>query len=179
MLCAFLAFAPGAQAENVMGQTFEDFSGTAGERWQYVADGVMGGVSQGEAEFVEADGGQAVRLHGQVSTENNGGFIQVRHRFDGGLPADARGLRLSVRGNGERYFVFLRTRGLERVFHSYRHAFEAEADWREVTLEFADFYPSHDGMPEGFSPEDVFGIGIVAYGRDFEADVTVREVTVY
>ena len=46
--------------------------------WAYLADTVMGGVSQGSAEF---DAG-ALRLTGQVSTKNNGGFIQVRTRID-------------------------------------------------------------------------------------------------
>lgn len=180
MLWALLLLAAPVAAEEGMAEIFEDFSGAAAARWDYVADGVMGGVSQGRAEIVTLEeGGQAVRLTGQVSTENNGGFIQVRHRFEGGLPAEARGLRLSVRGNGEGYYVFLRTRGLERVFHSYRQGFETGREWRTVALDFADFYPSHAGMAEGFSPGEVFGIGIVAYGRDFEADVTVREVGVY
>ena len=39
--------------------------------WAYLADTVMGGVSQGTANF--SDG--AIRLSGQVSTKNNGGFI--------------------------------------------------------------------------------------------------------
>ena len=46
--------------------------------WAYLADTVMGGVSQGGAEFSAG----ALRLTGQVSTKNNGGFIQVRTRID-------------------------------------------------------------------------------------------------
>ena len=38
--------------------------------WAYLADTVMGGVSQGSAEFAAG----ALRLTGQVSTKNNGGF---------------------------------------------------------------------------------------------------------
>ena len=48
----------------------------------------MGGVSQGSAEF---DAG-ALRLTGQVSTKNNGGFIQVRTRID---PSDSKRKRAS------------------------------------------------------------------------------------
>ena len=46
--------------------------------WAYLADTVMGGVSRGGAEFSAG----ALRLTGQVSTKNNGGFIQVRTRID-------------------------------------------------------------------------------------------------
>ena len=44
-------------------------------RWDYFSDQVMGGVSSGSASF-EQDGGQSIlRLTGDVSTANNGGFI--------------------------------------------------------------------------------------------------------
>ena len=157
-----------------MAQAWETFGSGAETRWGYVADGVMGGVSQGQAAL---EGG-VIRLTGDVSTANNGGFIQVRNRFGGGWPENAEGLRLDVRGNGEEYWVFLRTEGLARVWYSYRASFVAGADWAEVTLPFAAFRPSNDGMPE-FDVGQVISIGIVAYGRDFEADVSVREIGVF
>ncbi len=156
-----------------MAQVWDRFD--TGARWDYVADGVMGGVSQGGA-VVEAG---AVRLTGRVSTANNGGFIQVRRRFEGGWPATTLGLRLWVRGNGETYHVFLRTQGLSRVWHSYRASFVAGQDWAEVTLPLADFAPSHAGMVDGFDPQAVIGIGLVAYGRAFDADLQVREISLY
>ncbi|MGR3436257.1 MAG: hypothetical protein ACU0CO_15430 [Shimia sp.] len=36
---------------------FEDFTGNAGARWAFVTDGVMGGVSQGQAELMETEHG--------------------------------------------------------------------------------------------------------------------------
>ena len=47
-------------------------------QWSYFADTVMGGVSEGSAKFVNNGSVEAIRLTGQVSTANNGGFIQVR-----------------------------------------------------------------------------------------------------
>lgn len=176
-LVALLPLTPMAEGSDM--RLFEDFTDAPEDRWTFVADGVMGGVSEGQAQVVRTPEGPAIRLRGEVSLENNGGFIQVRHRFEGGLPADTSGMTLTVRGNGEGYFVFLRTKGLARRWHSYRHAFETSGSWQEVRLPFADFYPSHDGMAEGFRPQDVTGIGIVAYGRAFEADVTVRAIALY
>ena len=46
--------------------------------WAFLADTVMGGVSRGNAEFIPG----ALRLTGNVSTKNNGGFIQVRTRIN-------------------------------------------------------------------------------------------------
>ena len=64
----------------------EDFSKDPQNRWAYVADTVMGGVSAGESTFEQDGDTHYVRLNGRVSTENNGGFIQVRTRFSGGWP---------------------------------------------------------------------------------------------
>ena len=47
-------------------------------RWIYFADNVMGGISVGSSEYVIVASGKAIRLYGEVSTKNNGGFIQVR-----------------------------------------------------------------------------------------------------
>jgi len=154
--------------------TIDDFSAPE-NHWSYVADGVMGGVSQGQLSFEDG----AVRLTGQVSTDNNGGFIQIRRDLTGGLPADTQGLRLEVRGNGETYYVFLRTRGLSRVWHSYRHAFVAGPDWAEINLDLAHFEPSHADMPATFTPDQLIRIGLVAYGRDHEADLSARALSAY
>ncbi|MDO7630134.1 MAG: CIA30 family protein, partial [Loktanella sp.] len=73
-------------------------------RWDYFSDQVMGGVSSGSASF-EQDGGQSIlRLTGDVSTANNGGFIQARSKLSQDLPATAQGVVLNVKGNGETYY---------------------------------------------------------------------------
>lgn len=153
---------------------FEDFE--TPQDWVYVADGVMGGVSQGTARLTDEG---AVHLTGQVSTANNGGFIQVRRRFDTPWPDTATGLRLSVKGNGETYYVFLRVPNMARRWYSYRQSFETTGEWTDVTLPFDDFTASHDGMPEGFDPTEVYSIGLVAYGADFDADLSVRQIDLY
>ena len=151
---------------------FEPFDDTAAQRWTYVADGVMGGVSQGQAQI--ADG--AVRRTGEVSLENNGGFIQVRNRFDTAWPATATALTIDAKGNGETYYVFLRTKGLARVWYSYRFAFDTRENWSTIEMPFAAFKPSHSGMPATFTPDEVISIGLVAYGKAHSADLTVREI---
>ena len=46
-------------------------------RWEFVSDTVMGGVSQGRIEEVDIFGRHATRLKGDVSLDNNGGFVQM------------------------------------------------------------------------------------------------------
>jgi hypothetical protein len=174
-LIAAMMMAGQAMAETV----FDDFSGDVGARWDYVADGVMGGVSSGGAEIRGTGEDAVLRLQGTVSTDNNGGFIQVRQRFSETWPENAKGLSLRVKGNGETYYIFLKTPGLSRVWYSYRAAFIASDQWQTIRLPFSDFSASHAAMPQTFSPSSVNSIAIVAYGADYEADVSVDRIEVY
>ena len=158
---------------------FDDFSGDAGARWDYVADSVMGGVSTGSAEIRGTGSDAVLTLRGTISTDNNGGFIQVRQRFSDTWPDTATGLNLRVKGNGETYYVFLKTPGLSRVWYSYRATFVASDLWQTINLPFSDFTASHDAMPQSFAPAQVNSIAIVAYGAEYEADISVDRITLY
>ena len=57
----------------------DDFQNPGG--WKYISDDVMGGVSKGSISFSEQDGKNIALLSGKVSTENNGGFIQIRKKL--------------------------------------------------------------------------------------------------
>ena len=46
--------------------------------WQYISDRTMGGVSDGQAFLGQDEDLSFARLVGSVSTDNNGGFIQLR-----------------------------------------------------------------------------------------------------
>lgn len=139
-------------------------------QWRYVGDPVMGGVSDGRARI---EGG-ALRLTGTVSTANNGGFIQARTDLPDGAPDTAGGLRLRVRGNGERYFIHLRTRGTRLPWQYYQAGFDTAADWRDVTLTWDAFAPSGGLLPRQVAPARIRSLGLVAYGRDHRADVELQ-----
>lgn len=139
--------------------------------WRYAADTVMGGVSDGRA-WVE-DG--VLRLTGTVSTANNGGFIQTRTDLPNGLTDTA--IHLRVRGNGERYFVHLRSVHSTRPWLSYRAGFETTSEWTDITLPLTAFAPSRDSLPAQIQASDVRSLGIVAYGRDHVADLSVSHLS--
>jgi hypothetical protein len=86
-----------------------------GTFWRGFTDQVMGGVSTATSRMETIEGRRALRLVGDVSLENNGGFVQVALPLTGsGAPLDVstyRGIRLTVRGNGETYHIHLRTTG--------------------------------------------------------------------
>jgi hypothetical protein len=137
--------------------------------WRFIADTVMGGVSTGEMQFEDG----ALRLTGAVSTANNGGFIQARTELPDGFPADTTALRLRVRGNGARYFIHLRTTTAGRPWHYFQGGFDTGPDWAEVTLPFATFRPAGRMPVATFRPGDIRSMGLVAFGRDHSADVSL------
>ena len=191
-LVTFLAFisvmSPGGTGQdgNAMASEPLTFSMTddMAAHWRFVTDGVMGGVSRGGLRFgQDADGTGFAHMTGTVSTANNGGFIQFRAGVDfatlvdrGAMPA---GLRLRVRGNGETYYVHLRTSANRRPWHYFAATFPTSADWQEVDLPFSSFRHSAGMSDAPPTPRDITSIGIVAYGRDHEADLSVADMTIY
>ena len=143
--------------------------------WAYLADTVMGGVSQGTANF--SDG--ALRLTGQVSTKNNGGFIQVRTRVD---PTEAQGkvgIKIKVKGNGEVYYLHIRNASARLPWHYYTASFETNDKWKEVLIPFDEFEKSATLMPRKLKSDTIKTIGLVAYGKDHSADVSVSNLEFY
>ena len=157
----------------------ENFSSHPEMRWKFIADTVMGGISSGELKFNSERGETYARMTGNVSTENNGGFIQFRMKMLNSLPEEARGLRVVVRGNDQRYFIHLRTRGTFLPWQYYQLGFEVSKKWTEVLLPFKDFKASSALLKKTPYPEGLRSIGVVAFGRDHKAEVEVLEVSYF
>ena len=149
--------------------------------WEFVADTVMGGVSTGRVEQVEVAGRSATRLTGDVSLENNGGFVQMAFDLmpDGGAmdASDFTGLEIEVFGNGEVYDLRLRTTALTRPWQSFRTDFTAPPVWTTRHIPFADIVPNKTDA--AFDAADLRRIGILGYGRAFAADVAVSAIRFY
>ena len=160
-------------AENSL---IENFKSQPNTRWQFITDTVMGGVSTGKVEFIHEDRDDYARMTGNVSTDNNGGFIQFRIKLLKPLPKETLGLRLVVRGNTQRYFLHLRTAGTFLPWQYYQAGFDVSEDWVEVFLPFKAFKASGAFLRNSPRPENLKSVGIVAFGRDHDAEVEVREV---
>ena len=167
-------------ATPVLGEgVLEDFSRNPDARWAYFADTVMGGLSSGGVEFKNDAEGSFARLTGTVSTENNGGFIQIRSRFSAAPPEDTQGIRLTVRGNNQPYYIHLRTRGTRLPWQYYQAEFAATGAWTEVKIPFSEFKPSGGLLRKTLRPSSLRTLGVVAYGRDHLAEVDVSEIAFY
>lgn len=147
--------------------------------WRFFTDGVMGGVSTGQVVFAQEAGQTHARMTGRVSTANRGGFIQMRLDLASPPPAGTSGVRLVARGNDQRYFVHLRTTGTVLPWQFYQAGFEATRRWAELRLPLAAFRASGGLLRRTPRPESLTSLAVVAYGRDHDAEIEVREVGFY
>jgi len=171
--------APGPVLAATEVRMFEDFGPGTEQRWSYFSDQVMGGVSDGGASLGQDGDARFVRLQGAVSTANNGGFIQIRRRLSDPVPEGTTGLALTVRGNGEEYFVHLRTRATMLPWQYYQAGFPTTAAWRTVQVPFTAFRASGRMLPGQVSAGSIRSIALVAYGRDHDADLSVASIAFY
>ncbi len=148
-------------------------------QWSYLSDQVMGGVSEGQAQVEGPDGAPYLRLMGRVSTENRGGFLQVRAKLERPLPTGAQGVVVETRGNGEGYFIHLRTRGTVLPWQYYQAPIPSGPNWQMIRVPFTAFRPSGAMLSDEPRPENVTSLGAVAYGRDHQADLSFRWIGVY
>ncbi|MBZ4021471.1 NADH ubiquinone oxidoreductase [Rhodobacter sp. TJ_12] len=173
------ATAETATASASFPHTIEAFTMHPETRWRLFTDGVMGGISTAELVFIEGDGAPYARMTGTVSTANRGGFIQMRRDLDRPPPERAAGVRLVVRGNNQRYFVHLRTRGTVLPWQYYQAGFDVTRDWQEIRVPFSAFRASGKMLRAVPRPGDVRSVALVAFGRDHQAEVEMREIGFY
>ncbi len=157
----------------------EDFAMQPETRWRFFTDGVMGGVSSGQVAFVQDAGRTVARMTGRVSTANRGGFIQMRLDLDSPPPEGTSGVRLVVRGNDQRYFVHLRTAGTVLPWQYYQAGFDVTRAWTEVRLPLVAFAASGALLRAVPRPQSLTSVAVVAYGRDHDAEIEVREIGFY
>lgn len=152
-----------------------------GTEWQTFTDRVMGGTSSGSASRDTLAQSPCVRLRGRVSLENNGGFIQVALPLrSGDQPLDAgnfKGIRIVVTGNGEDYFLHLRTADTRLPWQYYQAKFPTSGQWRAVDIPFTAFRP--ENLRASLNPGRLERLGIVAARKAFAADVAVARIELY
>ena len=147
--------------------------------WVYFADTVMGGKSSGAAERVNVDGRAAIKLTGNVTTENNGGFIQVRRELESGQDTDIEGISFETKGNGETYYIHIRNGSSRLPWQYYSASFQTSGEWQKVKIPFSSFERSGTFMARLLNRDTVNSIGLVAYGKDHKALVLVSNLSFY
>ena len=158
----------------------KDYCENTVTKWCFVTDKVMGGVSEGSLKLIKEDNTAYYNMQGDISTANNGGFIQFRTMIQN-HPKDKlfKGIRIKVRGNNEEYAIHLRTKYLFLPWQYYESKFMANNEWKIIELPFSSFIKSNFYQPSSFSSIDVQSIGIVAIGRNFKANIDLASIELY
>ena len=130
--------------------------------WHSVNDGVMGGLSQGQAEMKDG----VMVFSGVLSLENNGGFSSVRTKDGSYNMTGADGIALRVKGDGRTYQLRVSTDARHRgSLISYQRKFETEAgQWTEVKIPFEEMKPGWRGQMLGghiLDPSKISQLGIL------------------
>ena len=158
------------------------FNADSGKYWQYVSDRVMGGVSDGQVDLEKEGEMYYARLTGNVSTANNGGFIQLRAGVSFANSEkngnNLQGVRLNVRGNGETYYIHIRTNENWSPSDYYSATFKADSEWQIIDLPFNKFERKWSANST-LDAKNIRSFGIVAYGKDYVSDVSVSTIEFY
>ncbi|MDG1068362.1 MAG: CIA30 family protein [Sulfitobacter sp.] len=170
------AMADGSVTEQTV---IEDFTMQPETRWRFFTDQVMGGVSTGGVAFAQENGTPFARMTGRVSTANRGGFIQMRLDLASPPLQGTTGVQLVVRGNAQRYFMHLRTGGTLLPWQYYQAGFDVTENWSAVRLPLDGFTASGAFLRNLPRPASLTSVAVVAYGRDHDAQIDVREVSFY
>ncbi|MDC7225481.1 MAG: CIA30 family protein [Spirochaetales bacterium] len=151
--------------------------------WTDFTDQVMGGKSEGATSLMQEDGEFFLRLSGTVSLENNGGFIQSRLKFVTGLnvfnASEYDGVRVLVRGKGSGYYLFFRTSATLFPWLYYSAPIGLSEEWQEIDIPWSAIKKGDFGRPGRFNSARLKSIALVAYGREFTAEVDLKQIGLY
>jgi len=150
-------------------------------KWEFIADTVMGGVSTGTVSEETFEGRGAAVLRGEVSLDNDGGFVQMAfdlHEHNASEDVSLwDGIEVTVWGNGETYDLRVRTTQLTRSWQSFRTEIPTKPEWQTLRIPFEKLIAHR--VDAVFDPICLRRIGIVAIGHEFSALVAVSSIGFY
>ena len=144
--------------------------------WNFITDQVMGGISTGKYNYKKINNDNVIKITGNISTKNNGGFIQIRRKLNNINLTNAKNVRVIARGNNEKYFVHLRTTFTILPWQYYQYSFTVKKDFKNFILPISNFKKSGFLLPDKINPKNIKSIGIVAFGKDYKAELIVKEI---
>jgi len=108
--------------------------------WRIINDTVMGGKSKAVFYLNKENNGV---FEGTVSTENNGGFSFLRHRFKKLSISKFSKVLILVKGDGKRYQFRMKSNKNDQ--YSYITYFKTTNKWQLITISLTDLIPIYRG----------------------------------
>ena len=150
------------------------------QEWNFITDQVMGGVSTGKFIVERVDGVMCYRMTGDVSTKNNGGFIQIRTKLNPVVRSkEYYGVYIKVYGNEKYYNLHLRTELSLAPWQYYSYTFTSTKNWIIIKAPFEQFKKSNFYQPKSLLGQSIKSVGLVAGFDDFESDICLSEIGFY
>ena len=153
--------------------TLSDISNNP-SNWYIVTDQVMGGKSELKVDVNDG----VFSLNGYVTTVNNGGFERLAHSPKN-VDKEVKGIRFMAKGNNEIYEVHVTMQGLRMPPWAYHSStFDVNTEWKMFEINFSDF-EKKSGISSKLRPNNIRDISFAGYGRDFDVDLQVKEISFY
>ena len=150
------------------------------QKWNFITDQVMGGISTGKFIVEKVDGVKCYRMTGDVSTKNNGGFIQIRAKLNPEINSkDYKGVYVKVYGNEKNYNLHLRTGLTLAPWQYYGYTFATKKNWTKIRAPFEQFKKSNFYQPKSILGQNIKSVGLVAGFEDFKSDICLSEIGFY
>ena len=138
-------------ADSVFNDNFQN-----SEKWSFLTDQVMGGVSSGNVEFISIENNIVAHVTGKVSTENRGGFIQIRRKLDKINLENSKFIDITAKGNNQKYFIHLRTTGTILPWQYYQIDFNVKNEFQVFRLPIDTFKRSSSFLSNKINPKKIF-----------------------
>ena len=143
------------------------------DTWRGVTDQVMGGVSN--LIIRHSDG--VFFMSGNVSTDNNGGFVRLSNRVDISSN-DFKGIKFKAKGNNETYEIHVTLKGLKIPPWSYfSQSFNVTDQWQEYQISFKDLKRSSGFSAASMKAKNIRDLSIAGFGRDFVVDLAIKDIS--
>ena len=150
------------------------------QKWYFITDQVMGGVSSGRFQVEEVQNIKCYRMTGDISTKNNGGFIQIRTKLSPEINSkDYDGVYVKVYGNEKNYNLHLRTGLTLAPWQYYSYTFVTTKNWIEIRAPFEQFKKSNFYQPKSIMGQSIKSVGLVAGFDNFKSDICLSEIGFY
>ena len=150
------------------------------DSWRFVKDQVMGGKSDGSMILKESTNQNFdyISAKGNVSNDG-GGFLMFRKEIDADNLNDFSKIKFKARGNNEKYFIHIKTKGSIFPWVRYLSEFDVTEEWQDFEIEFDEFirYSNKNPKKRNLKPKKIKLIGVEASGRDFEMDIDIASMS--
>ncbi len=148
------------------------------KNWVPISDRVMGGISIINFEVIDSENGNFYRISGDVSTKNNGGFIQIQTLLPE-VEQKYSGIKFMVRGNNNEFYSWIRTKSCRLPWDRYSSTFNANEEWQQIKIPFEDFKKSNFYLPKKIKNSAIRSMAFAAYGKDFSPVLDIKDIQLY